>query len=250
MTRPASDLQYCWPCSTAAAVQQHTRTLDAKHQSNVGCCPLCNVHANCWLWCLLLPSWQGPHIQAPASWSNPHTVVALQGCKNVDGVSYGDKCQRVLLAGELLQAEPHPQGVCSTGPAATAKARKPYTTKSKETLRDHPQGTSCTSASTSAVQDHLHDFHLHSFLCHVLVQIDRQVHAIIMPLIRAACFPCAPYTLQDGSWDEISGEAFLRKLLAMPIEEAKYNTVRPRQQQRWQHSSQLPGRRTCSSATA
>jgi hypothetical protein len=31
--------------------------------------------------------------------------------------------------------------------------------------------------------------------------------------------------LQDGSWDEISGEAFLRKLLSMPIEEAKYNTV-------------------------
>ncbi|WIA39874.1 hypothetical protein OEZ86_013318 [Tetradesmus obliquus] len=31
---------------------------------------------------------------------------------------------------------------------------------------------------------------------------------------------------KDGSWDEISGEAFLRKLLAMPIEEAKYNTGR------------------------
>jgi hypothetical protein len=31
--------------------------------------------------------------------------------------------------------------------------------------------------------------------------------------------------LQDGSWDEISGEAFLRKLLSMPIEEAKCNTV-------------------------
>lgn len=31
--------------------------------------------------------------------------------------------------------------------------------------------------------------------------------------------------LQSGSWDEVSGEAFLRKLLSMPIEEAKYNTV-------------------------
>jgi hypothetical protein len=31
--------------------------------------------------------------------------------------------------------------------------------------------------------------------------------------------------LQDGSWDEISGEDFLRKLLSMPIEEAKFNTV-------------------------
>ncbi|KAF6258851.1 hypothetical protein COO60DRAFT_1074853 [Scenedesmus sp. NREL 46B-D3] len=31
---------------------------------------------------------------------------------------------------------------------------------------------------------------------------------------------------KDGSWDEISGEAFLRKLLSMPIEEAKYNTGR------------------------
>jgi hypothetical protein len=30
---------------------------------------------------------------------------------------------------------------------------------------------------------------------------------------------------QQGSWDEVSGEAFLRKLLSMPIEEAKYNTV-------------------------
>lgn len=30
---------------------------------------------------------------------------------------------------------------------------------------------------------------------------------------------------QNGSWDEVSGEAFLRKLLSMPIEEAKFNTV-------------------------
>eukprot|EP00775_Hariotina_reticulata_P005512 gene5512-5748_t len=31
---------------------------------------------------------------------------------------------------------------------------------------------------------------------------------------------------KHGSWDEVSGEAFLRKLLSMPIEEAKYNTGR------------------------
>jgi hypothetical protein len=30
---------------------------------------------------------------------------------------------------------------------------------------------------------------------------------------------------QNGSWDEVSGEAFLRKLLSMPISEAKFNTV-------------------------
>ncbi|KAF8055112.1 PTC52 [Scenedesmus sp. PABB004] len=31
---------------------------------------------------------------------------------------------------------------------------------------------------------------------------------------------------RNGNWDEVSGEAFLRKLLSMPIEEAKYNTGR------------------------
>eukprot|EP00879_Flechtneria_rotunda_P002039 GHRR01002217.1.p1 GENE.GHRR01002217.1~~GHRR01002217.1.p1 ORF type:complete len:556 (+),score=221.04 GHRR01002217.1:104-1771(+) len=31
---------------------------------------------------------------------------------------------------------------------------------------------------------------------------------------------------KHGSWDEVSGEAFLRKLLSMPIEEAKFNTGR------------------------
>jgi hypothetical protein len=37
--------------------------------------------------------------------------------------------------------------------------------------------------------------------------------------------PARACVLQDGSWDEISGEDFLRKLLSMPIEEAKFNTV-------------------------
>jgi hypothetical protein len=27
-----------------------------------------------------------------------------------------------------------------------------------------------------------------------------------------------------GSWDDVSGEAFLRKLLSMPIEEASFRT--------------------------
>lgn len=31
--------------------------------------------------------------------------------------------------------------------------------------------------------------------------------------------------LQDGSWDDVSGETFLRRLLAMPIQEAKWNVV-------------------------
>ena len=29
---------------------------------------------------------------------------------------------------------------------------------------------------------------------------------------------------QVGSWDDVSGEAFLRKLLSMPIEEASFRT--------------------------
>lgn len=39
------------------------------------------------------------------------------------------------------------------------------------------------------------------------------------------CCPALPRA-QNGNWDEVSGEAFLRKLLSMPIEEAKFNTVR------------------------
>ena len=31
--------------------------------------------------------------------------------------------------------------------------------------------------------------------------------------------------LQEGVWDDVSGETFLRKLLSMPVESAKYNTV-------------------------
>lgn len=44
-------------------------------------------------------------------------------------------------------------------------------------------------------------------------------------LPRSCCDVLPLPVLQSGSWDEVSGEAFLRKLLAMPIEEAKYNTV-------------------------
>ena len=35
-----------------------------------------------------------------------------------------------------------------------------------------------------------------------------------------------PIPRNSGNWDEVSGEAFLRRLLAMPIEEARYQTVR------------------------
>ena len=31
--------------------------------------------------------------------------------------------------------------------------------------------------------------------------------------------------VQSGAWDDVSGETFLRKLLAMPIEHAKWTTV-------------------------
>ncbi len=31
---------------------------------------------------------------------------------------------------------------------------------------------------------------------------------------------------KNGNWDDVSGETFLRKLLSMPIEEARFKTVR------------------------
>lgn len=31
--------------------------------------------------------------------------------------------------------------------------------------------------------------------------------------------------LQEGTWDDVSGETFLRTLLAMPVQEAKYSVV-------------------------
>jgi hypothetical protein len=33
---------------------------------------------------------------------------------------------------------------------------------------------------------------------------------------------------KNGNWDDVSGETFLRKLLSMPIEEARYQNVRTR----------------------
>ena len=33
--------------------------------------------------------------------------------------------------------------------------------------------------------------------------------------------------LQQGAWDDISGETFLRNLLAMPLDHAKWSTVGP-----------------------
>lgn len=44
---------------------------------------------------------------------------------------------------------------------------------------------------------------------------------ILRYVLLVAAFGAA----QNGSWDEVSGEAFLRKLLSMPISEAKFNTV-------------------------
>lgn len=34
-------------------------------------------------------------------------------------------------------------------------------------------------------------------------------------------------TLQSGAWDDVSGETFLRNLLSMPLEHAKWTTVSP-----------------------
>lgn len=62
--------------------------------------------------------------------------------------------------------------------------------------------------------------------------------------VSYCCLPCCCCCpLQDGSWDEISGEAFLRKLLSMPIEEAKYNTVSAHAPLH-QHSQQLTPQHT------
>ena len=35
------------------------------------------------------------------------------------------------------------------------------------------------------------------------------------------------FTLQSGAWDDVSGETFLRNLLSMPLEHAKWTTVSP-----------------------
>ena len=40
------------------------------------------------------------------------------------------------------------------------------------------------------------------------------------------CLMISLFDVQDGAWDDVSGETFLRKLLTMPIQEAKWNVVR------------------------
>jgi hypothetical protein len=45
-------------------------------------------------------------------------------------------------------------------------------------------------------------------------------HTQRLPLLLHACCSCA----QEGSWDEVSGEAFLRRLLSMPVEEARVHS--------------------------
>ena len=47
-------------------------------------------------------------------------------------------------------------------------------------------------------------------------------------LQRPSTHPAPPFppTHQVGSWDDISGETFLRQLLSMPIEEATFKTGR------------------------
>lgn len=62
-----------------------------------------------------------------------------------------------------------------------------------------------------------------------------QLCSYMVRILRCCLLCCA---VQNGSWDEVSGEAFLRKLLSMPIEEAKFNTV---SSQHWLHQLQNSG---------
>ena len=48
-------------------------------------------------------------------------------------------------------------------------------------------------------------------------------------------------TLQSGAWDDVSGETFLRNLLSMPLEHAKWTTVSPLISSIDKFSGSMPG---------
>jgi hypothetical protein len=54
-----------------------------------------------------------------------------------------------------------------------------------------------------------------------LMETNVNVYSWLITFYKANPIP------RNGSWDEVSGDAFLRKLLSMPVEEAKFNSVRP-----------------------
>ena len=54
-----------------------------------------------------------------------------------------------------------------------------------------------------------------------------EAHLMTAPLIKGGhLWTQSLFGVQDGAWDDVSGETFLRKLLSMPIEAAKWKTVR------------------------
>jgi hypothetical protein len=71
----------------------------------------------------------------------------------------------------------------------------------------------------------------HWFLCYLKENPIPRVRLCMLGRssdVRSACGwqPERLCGLQNGHWDDVSGESFLRKLLSQTIEEAKFNTVR------------------------
>lgn len=57
-------------------------------------------------------------------------------------------------------------------------------------------------------------------LLYYLMETNLNVHHWLLAFMRAYPIP------RDGAWDDVSGETFLRKLLTMPVQEAKWNVGR------------------------
>lgn len=52
---------------------------------------------------------------------------------------------------------------------------------------------------------------------------------LCLPAATDPSTPCLP-TLQEGHWEDVSGETFLRRLMSMPLEETRwsfYGALRP-----------------------
>ncbi|KAA6428869.1 MAG: hypothetical protein FRX49_00979 [Trebouxia sp. A1-2] len=57
-------------------------------------------------------------------------------------------------------------------------------------------------------------------LCYYLSETNLNVHHWLMTYMQKYPIP------RSGAWDDVSGETFLRKLLSMPTEHAKWTTIR------------------------
>jgi hypothetical protein len=57
-------------------------------------------------------------------------------------------------------------------------------------------------------------------LLYYLMETNLNYHHWLLAFIRTYPIP------RDGAWDDVSGETFIRKLLTMPIQEAKWNVGR------------------------